>query len=196
MAYTSAITLCVQPVGQMVYGFLFDDRRSLLMKHLYLIGGTMGVGKTSTSQILKQKLNHTVFLDGDWCWDMSPFQVTSETKKMVLENIIFLLNNFIHCSAYEHIIFCWVMHEQEIIDQILSKLDTANCEIYTISLICSKEALRERIQKDIEAGIRTEDVISRSLQRIPLYENLDTIKIDVSTLLPEQVAEKIIELGR
>lgn len=196
MAYTSAITLCVQPVGQMVYGFLFDDRRSLLMKHLYLIGGTMGVGKTSTSQILKQKLNHTVFLDGDWCWDMSPFQVTSETKKMVLENIIFLLNNFIHCSAYEHIIFCWVMHEQEIIDQILSRLNAANCEIYTISLICSKEALRERIQKDIEAGIRTEDVISRSLQRIPLYENLDTIKIDVSTLLPEQVAEKIIELGR
>ena len=73
---------------------------------------------------------------------------------------------------------------------------TANCKIYPISLICSKEALREQIQKDIEAGIRTEDVISRSLQRIPLYENLDTIKIDVSTLLPEQVAEKIIELGR
>ena len=100
------------------------------MKHLYLIGGTMGVGKTSTSQILKRKLNHTVFLDGDWCWDMSPFQVTLETKKMVLENIIFLLNNFIHCSAYEHIIFCWVMHEQEIIDQILSKLDTAKYTPY------------------------------------------------------------------
>ena len=24
MAYTSAVTLCAQPVGQMVYGFLFD----------------------------------------------------------------------------------------------------------------------------------------------------------------------------
>lgn len=24
MAYTSAITLCVQPIGQIVYGFLFD----------------------------------------------------------------------------------------------------------------------------------------------------------------------------
>ena len=24
MAYTSAITMCVQPAGQMVYGFLFD----------------------------------------------------------------------------------------------------------------------------------------------------------------------------
>ena len=25
MAYTSTITLCVQPIGQMVYGFLFDS---------------------------------------------------------------------------------------------------------------------------------------------------------------------------
>lgn len=24
MAYTSTVTLCVQPIGQMVYGFLFD----------------------------------------------------------------------------------------------------------------------------------------------------------------------------
>ena len=24
MAYTSTITLCVQPIGQIVYGFLFD----------------------------------------------------------------------------------------------------------------------------------------------------------------------------
>jgi len=27
MAYTSAITMCAQPVGQMVYGFLFDGFR-------------------------------------------------------------------------------------------------------------------------------------------------------------------------
>lgn len=58
----------------------------------------MGVGKTATCQILKQKLNNSVFLDGDWCWDMHPFQVTEETKQMVLENIGFLLNSFIRCS--------------------------------------------------------------------------------------------------
>ena len=80
------------------------------MKKLYMIGGTMGVGKTATCQILKQKLDNSVFLDGDWCWDMRPFQVTQETKKMVLENITFLLNNFIQCSAYENIIFCWRYH--------------------------------------------------------------------------------------
>ena len=55
------------------------------MKTIYLIGGTMGVGKTTTCQLLKKKLHNSVFLDGDWCWDADPFQVTEETKVMVLK---------------------------------------------------------------------------------------------------------------
>nr|WP_305145381.1 MULTISPECIES: AAA family ATPase [Blautia] len=159
-----------------------------------MIGGTMGVGKTSACQILKQKLDNSVFLDGDWCWDMHPFQVTQETKKMVLENIAFLLNNFIQCSAYENIIFCWVMHEQDIIDDILSRLDTAGCQIRSISFVCSEEALRARLQKDVNMGIRTADVIPRSLERVPMYEKLDSVKIDISGLSPEQAAEMVIGL--
>ena len=58
------------------------------MKTLYLIGGTMGVGKTTVSQQLKKDLINSVFLDGDWCWDSSPFQVTEETKKMVCTRVI------------------------------------------------------------------------------------------------------------
>ena len=50
------------------------------MKTIYIIGGTMGVGKTTVSQQLKKKLPNSVFLDGDWCWDANPFQVTEETK--------------------------------------------------------------------------------------------------------------------
>ena len=68
------------------------------MKKLILIGGTMGVGKTATSSLLKQKLNQSVFLDGDWCWDMHPFVVNRETKAMVMNNIVYQLNQFISCS--------------------------------------------------------------------------------------------------
>ena len=50
------------------------------MKTIYIIGGTMGVGKTTVSQQLKKELPNSVFLDGDWCWDADPFQVTEETK--------------------------------------------------------------------------------------------------------------------
>ena len=80
--------------------FIMNNKR----KKLYLIGGPMGVGKTTIGQFMNTQLNNCVFLDGDWCWDMNPFQVTTETKKMVIENICFLLNNFIHCPVYENII--------------------------------------------------------------------------------------------
>lgn len=164
------------------------------MKKLYLIGGTMGVGKTAVCQKLKVKLNNSVFLDGDWCWDASPFQVTEETKNMVIKNICFLLNQFIHCSAYDNIIFCWVMHEQSIIDMIINNLDKTNCEFKTISLICDEKELRERLSKDIAAGKRKLDVIDRSLARIPLYHQLNTIKINTNGKTVNGIAEELARI--
>ncbi len=113
-------------------------------------------------------------------------------KKMVLENITFLLNNFIHCPAYENVIFCWVMHEQEIIDDILSRLDATGGQVHSFSLARSGNALKKRLQKDVESEIRSEDVIARSMERIGMYESLDTVKIDVSSLSPEETAQKIV----
>lgn len=137
------------------------------MKKLFIIGGTMGVGKTTVSQLLKQKLPNSVFLDGDWCWDSCPFQVTAETKEMVMQNICAVLNNFFKCSAYENVIFCWVMHEQPIIDKIISCLNTVNCRIISVSLICSEHELTYRLQKDVTAGIRTSEVISKAYSVFP-----------------------------
>ena len=164
------------------------------MKTVYLIGGTMGVGKTTVSQLLKQELHNSVFLDGDWCWDASPFQVTEETKAMVLDNICHLLNNFIRCSAYEHVIFCWVMHQQDIIDSIIEKLDLEHCELKCISLMADEISLRDRLTKDVKRGIRTADVIDRSIRRIPLYKALHTVKIDTSKKTPQMIANEIKKL--
>ncbi len=154
----------------------------------------MGVGKTEVCEILKRKLNRAVFLDGDWCWDADPFIVNYETKRMVEDNICCLLNNFIRCSEYENIIFCWVMHDQSIIDGICSRLDLSECDVKKISLICSQEELCKRLAKDIASGKRQADVVERSLQRLPIYESLDTIKIDTSNVLPENVAARILKL--
>ena len=164
------------------------------MKKLYLIGGTMGVGKTTTCQILKKKLDRAVFLDGDWCWDADPFCVTTETKALVLDNICHILNNFIKCSAYENIIFCWVMHQQDIIDDILSRLDFGSCETRCISLICSKEALAARLKADIENGLRGSEIIERSTLRLPLYSEINSVTLDVSDITPEEAADIIIRL--
>ena len=162
------------------------------MKHLYLIGGTMGMGKTTVGKILKSKLDNSVFLDGDWCWDMHPFIVTEETKRMVIGNIVFLLSSFLRCSAYKHVIFCWVMHEQAIIDELRSRIDATDCETHVLSLVCGETALRKRIETDIENGLRTQEDLERSAARLPLYEKLNSIKIDCTEKTPVETAETVL----
>ena len=166
------------------------------MKNLIFINGTMGSGKTTVSQKLKILLSKSIFLDGDWCWDMVPFIVNIETKEMVLENIAFLLNNFLKCSEYENVIFCWVMHEEGIIKDILKRLESNNYKLYKFSLICSKEELKKRILKDIENGIRDESVLERSYIKMDNYKMMDTIKMNTDKISAREIAtqiEKIIK---
>lgn len=157
------------------------------MKHVYLIGGPMGIGKSTICNQLNQDLDHSVFLDGDWCWNMDPFVVNQDTKNMVLDNITHCLNNFIHTPGIENIIFCWVMHKQNIIDQIIQKLDTEGVDIHLISLICEKEELIKRMLIDR----RDNQTIRKSLQYLELYKDLDTQKIDVTTLDVQKTIDKI-----
>lgn len=157
------------------------------MKHVYLIGGPMGIGKSTICNQLNQDLDHSVFLDGDWCWNMDPFIVNQDTKNMVLDNITHCLNNFIHTPGIENIIFCWVMHKQDIINQIIQKLDTEGVDIHLISLICEKEELIKRMLIDR----RDNQTIRKSLQYLELYKDLDTQKVDVTTLDVQKTVDKI-----
>lgn len=164
------------------------------MKKLFLIGGTMGVGKTTICQNLKKRLFNSVYLDGDWCWNANPFKVTDETKKMVIDNICYLLNNFLQCSEYENIIFSWVMHKQTIIDTIMSKINANNYQLIDISLISDEQTIKKRLLNDINSGLRTMDVIERSIEKIPLYKNLSTIKIDTSNQSVDETVQAIINI--
>lgn len=164
-----------------------------MSKTLYLIGGPMGVGKTTVCQAMKGQLPNSVFLDGDWCWDASPFQVTPETKAMVMDNICHTLNNFLACSAYENVIFGWVMDRQSILDELKSRLMLTGVEVHAISLVCTPGQLEERLEKDVARGLREPDVVARSLQRLPLYDALDTRKVDTTGQTAEEVADRIVK---
>ncbi len=58
-------------------------------------------------------------------------------------------------------------------------------------MVCSEQALQTRLRKDVDAGIRTEDVISEVWAHT--LEKLNTYKVDVSKIIPEQAADLIIE---
>ena len=133
-------------------------------------------------------LPRAVLLDGDWCWDADPFVVTEETKRMVLSNIRFLLNSFLRCSEYENVVFCWVMHRQEIIEDIPLRARPLRLPHRQRLAHASPEALRARLERDVARGARPADVIGRSLAYLPLYAALETRKIDTSHLDAEAAA--------
>lgn len=62
----------------------------------------------------------------------------------------------------------WVLHEQSIPDDILSRLDVSVCDVKRYRLFA---------------------------ERILMYDIINTIKIDVSDISPEEAAARIIELG-
>ncbi|WP_100489651.1 AAA family ATPase [Sporolactobacillus pectinivorans] len=165
------------------------------MKKLIIINGTMGVGKTTVSEIVSDKLKPSVFLDGDWCWKMNPWIITEENKKMVIDNITHLLNAYLNNSGFHYIIFCWVIHQECIFEQILSRLKK-EYDLYKISLICSEDALRSHIMNDVKKGIRTIDQVEASAARLNLYQKMNTTKIDVSNMTASQAADQIIDRVR
>ena len=163
-----------------------------MQKTLYLIGGPMGVGKTAVGQYLKCSLPEAVMLDGDWCWDADPFIVNDETKAMVMDNICHLLNSFLRSTVYRNIVFCWVMDQQSMIDDILRRLDTTACKVSVISLLASEETLRRRIMADVQSGTRTIDVLQRSLDRLPGFQRIHSDKLYTDNMSVQQIADEIL----
>ena len=73
-----------------------------------------------------------------------------------------------------------MLHEQSIIDSLLGRLADLSFQFSSFSLVASPEVLRGRLAGDIAAGLRSADVIARSLERLPLYEKLSTVLVDTS----------------
>lgn len=163
------------------------------VKNLILLSGPMGVGKTTTLYALQEMLPPNVALDGDWCWMARPFVVTEETKEMVQGNIAHLLNSFLRCSAYENVIFCWVMNRQSIVDAVLQNLQLEGVRVHHFSLVASPDALRQRLEKDVAAGLRQTGCVEKSLSYLADYKDVDSVKVDVSNIGAWQAAQKIRE---
>ncbi|MGL4873356.1 MAG: AAA family ATPase [Clostridium sp.] len=164
------------------------------MKKLIIINGVMGVGKTAVSKALNKRLKNSFWLDGDNVWKMNPFVVDEENKKMVLENIGFVLNSFIKNSHSEYIIFNWVIYNDEIMKEVLKRIEKENLKIYKITLMCSKEELIKRIKRDIKSELRDEGNIERSLNRFEDYKKMDTFKVDTTNRGIVEILDEIMEI--
>lgn len=109
---------------------------------------------------------------------MNPFVVSEENKRMVLSNITHLLRAYLNNSSCRYVLFCRVMDQPLLFEAVLGPLRDIPFTSHSFSLVCTEQALRERLERDVRDGIREADVIPRSLRRLPAYAALPTCKLD------------------
>jgi hypothetical protein len=181
------------------------------MKNLIIIHGPMGIGKTTICKALFQALDRSVWLDGDWCWMMHPFVVNDENKAMVERNIQFLLRGFLENTNYDHVLFNWVIHHEDIMQMVLRGLEGCAYRLHRIALVCDAQTLEARMQQDGHECVHAEAPagpvnasllqdrrtnIQESLERLDMYRKMPSVQLDVTGKSVAQVVEDVLEIVR
>ena len=161
------------------------------MKKVIIINGPMGVGKTTVSKMLCNKLNKSAFLDGDWCFDLHPFVANRETKAMAIDNICFIIRNYLKCSECDYVVFNWVIDNEKVYENIINNITDMEFELVKITLPCNVDSLEDRWYKDKVNEWRIQEWLDVSKKSLLYFENLDSIKIDTSNISSYNVTEKI-----
>lgn len=163
------------------------------MKPLVFLNGPMGVGKSTVAALLQRKFDRCAYLDGDWCYRVHPFRVTKESKALILNNIAFLLDGYLKSPDVDLVLFSWVMNKREIRDAVLSKM-TERGKCLFVTLTASEEALVKRFAKDIAAGLRTQEGLTRALSYLPDYKaDFGGLKLMTDEKEPDELAEIVKE---
>lgn len=164
-----------------------SDLLNTILKKLIIINGVPGVGKTTTARHLHNLIGRSAWLDGDWCWKLNPYAPNTENRKMVENNIINMINAYLSNSNVDMVIFSWVLPDRALLNRILNHLESYSMEAYLFTLICSRNALQDRM---IKQG-RDLEKIKDSLLRQNKSSDMDTVKIDTSSMKVEEIVQYI-----
>ena len=161
------------------------------MKKFIVCNGAMGVGKTSICKELNKKLVNSAWLDGDWCMMMNPLNFTETNQKMFLDNICYLLNNYLSNPSFEYVLFSWVIPREEMMNYLIKKLSDNCFELVRITLLCAESELKERM---LQAG-RDEATIEKSMLYQDAFKSINTIKIDTTELSVLETVNEVLRIN-
>lgn len=171
------------------------------MSNLIMIGGTMGIGKTTVSKLLYGSIDNCAYLEGDWVFNMSPFVINDNTRNMLHNNIKTVISNYF-IAGYQNVILSWVLHEQSTIDRIIKDVTeqvNEDINVYSITLFSGKDTLKYRLKNRMERGsfqLETsfKEYYEIALDRMERSMRVNSIKIDTDKINPVQVKNEIMNL--
>jgi cytidylate kinase len=162
------------------------------MKTLVFIHGANGVGKSTLCQTLYQRLDHTAWLESEWCRMTHPFTWNEEAVTMTVSNVTHMLRSYLTCSRIEYVIFSYGFHgpRKRIWEAVLCNLGDLPYTLCPITITCSEDENLIRMKHDERDAGR----IQRALATRHLYEDLPYPRIDTTHLTIEETVEQAVEI--
>ena len=159
--------------------------------NVIILNGPMGVGKTTVGIAIAEKSPGTAFIDGDWCMDLHPFVGNSETKKMAVDNILHMVENYQKCSLCKSVVISWLMDEDRVISELVEGIRKLGVNVDTVTLVCDEMQLRKQWKEDQTCPWRTDEWFNKSIMSLDHFRSRNDC-IDTGGLSVEEAAETIV----
>lgn len=160
------------------------------MKDLFLIGGPKGARLAEVCGELKALFEGCAVVNGDALSPSGDF--SGEDLELALDNVCHVLNNFLRTESVRKVLFYWTPESESSLVYLRRHLHLENCDVHTMSLICTPKTLEERLNGMIGRGECSEREKERVLALLPFYENFPGEKAD-GDRSPAEIAQTIFE---
>ncbi|MFN3235836.1 MAG: hypothetical protein ACE37D_02135 [Pseudomonadales bacterium] len=165
------------------------------MTRLILLGGPVGVGKSSAMKLLKQRLRKVALVDADETWNVSDDLAPAPHRGFAHKNIFALVDGYLRAGV-ETIVVNWVFARPELYQPIIDHCGALVDEVYQLYLVAHPNVIAARItqrwQQDGENG-DLDALLDYAQTRLALITDLPFVKIDNSQLSVAETADAIAE---
>jgi len=155
---------------------------------LILIGGEAWTGKSTCAEILFKRLYNSAWLDGDDVWRVNPWSLDDPRLRISDINMGFVLQTYLKAKFDYVILSSIVLSDPAITARILDRIDGAEYELLSFTLMCDEATLTER------ARLRDDEASPHFTLLEETRALVDTIKIDTANRKPEDVADEMLSV--
>lgn len=163
------------------------------MRHLVLLGGSTGVGKSTAMKLLETRLAKAGFLDVDYVLRTSPDLAGERRRVYVPQQVVETIWRYLDFGC-DTVVVSWVFAHawqyQPILDAFRIDVD----RITQLYLVADERELLNRVKLRFKAQGSDGDLQGRlefAVNRSQLIENLPFQKIDVTSIGPVEMADRV-----
>jgi gluconate kinase len=161
---------------------------------IIIINGSLGVGKSSVSEVLHCKFEKSVYLDGDHIGYVHPFEIYDDARIDHLYRTLALLVGFHQRNGYRDFVINYVFESPGSLQALLDLLRPFDPSLHVYWLTCEEGEQENRIRARKRDQLDWELSRFLELKRIQAeaaQEGFIGIEADTTDLTSAEVADQI-----